>query len=217
MAKNTVNVQKVRDSIKSFLEKMKALDEDIPEELAQDALEMTEEVSDALACEIEDEDPDVLEITKDKDECKSSDEDIEKKVEDTMMKVFRKMGMIQDSAMKSLDAVEEELTKEEEETNTLDEDEDEDGKKSNDSMLSFIRKMKPVIASVKDSRQRKKLADELASFAKLNKTADYAGIMNTAKKNANDAMHTKKSTADADYDFGMDVAKKFNPHYKEEN
>lgn len=217
MAKNTVNVQKVRDSIKTFLEKMKALDEDIPEELAQDALEMTEEVSDALACEIEDEDPDVLEITKDKDECKSSDEDIEKKVEDTMMKVFRKMGMIQDSAMKSLDAVEEELTKEEEETNTLDEDEDEDGKKSNDSMLSFIRKMKPVIASVKDSRQRKKLADELASFAKLNKTADYAGIMNTAKKNANDAMNTKKSTVDADYDFGMDVAKKFNPHYKEEN
>lgn len=216
MAKRTVDTMKVRNSIKTFLEKMKALDEDIPEELAQDALEMTEEVSDALACEIEDEDPDVMEITKDEDECKSSDEDIEKKVEDTMMKVFRKMGMIQDSAMKSLDAVEEELTKEEEETNTLDEDEEE-GKKSNDSMLSFIRKMKPVIASVKDSRQRKKLADELASFAKMNKTADYAGIMNTAKKNANDAMHTKKNAADADYDFGMDVAKKFNPHYKEEN
>lgn len=214
MAKRTVDTMKVRNSIKTFLEKMKALDEDIPEELAQDALEMTEEVSDALACEIEDEDPDVLEITRDED--KSEDEDIEKKVEDTMMKVFRKMGMIQDSAMKSLDAVEEELTKEEEETNTLDEDEEE-GKKSNDSMLSFIRKMKPVIASVKDSRQRKKLADELASFAKMNKTADYAGIMNTAKKNANDAMHTKKSAADADYDFGMDVAKKFNPHYKEEN
>lgn len=216
MAKRTVDTMKVRNSIKTFLEKMKALDEDIPEELAQDALEMTEEVSDALACEIEDEDPDVLEITEDEDECKSSDEGIEKKVEDTMMKVFRKMGMIQDSTMKSLDAVEEELTKEEEETNTLDEDEDE-GKKSNDSMLSFIRKMKPVIASVKDSRQRKKLADELASFAKMNKTADYAGIMNTAKKNANDAMRTKKSAADADYDFGMDVAKKFNPHYKEEN
>lgn len=206
----TVDTNKVRDSIKSFLEKMKAFDGDIPEELAQDALEMTEEVSDALACEVEDEEADVLEVTKDEE---PKEDEIEKKVEDTMMKVFRKMGFVKDNAMKSLDAIEEEL----EGTNTLDEDEDECTVKSEDSMLKFVRKMKPLIASVKDSGQRKKLADELAAFAKTNKTADYAGIMKVAKDNANNNMNTHKSTTDADYDFGMSVAKKWNPHYKEEN
>ena len=44
------NNAKVMDSIKSFLLKMKANDENIPEELAQDACEMVEAVKDAL-CE----------------------------------------------------------------------------------------------------------------------------------------------------------------------
>ena len=41
---------RVMGAIKNFLLKMKALDEAIPEDLAEDALEMTEEVKDAL-CE----------------------------------------------------------------------------------------------------------------------------------------------------------------------
>ena len=38
---------KVKKSVKAFIEKMKAADAAIPEELAQDALEMAEEVKDA--------------------------------------------------------------------------------------------------------------------------------------------------------------------------
>lgn len=67
------NGSKVMASIKDFLIKMKALDEAIPEELAEDALKMTEEVKDALC---EDEDPDVLEITKDEDPNEKEDIDV---------------------------------------------------------------------------------------------------------------------------------------------
>ena len=93
------NSAKVMSSIKDFLIKMKALDEAIPEELAQDALEMTEEVKDALC---DDETPDPLEVTKDeevieeeekKEEAKD-EESIETKVEDAMVKVMRKYGLI---------------------------------------------------------------------------------------------------------------------------
>lgn len=65
MANKFESTNKVRDSIKTFLEKMKALDEKIPEDLAEDALEMTEEVKDALEqLETVDEEADPLEITK---------------------------------------------------------------------------------------------------------------------------------------------------------
>lgn len=72
------NNAKVMDSIKSFLLKMKANDENIPEELAQDACEMVESVKDALC-----EDEEVIEEKKE-EEVKDEDpkEDIDKKVED---------------------------------------------------------------------------------------------------------------------------------------
>ena len=53
------NNAKVMSSVKDFLLKMKALDEAIPEELAKDALEMTENIKDALFHE----DPNPLQIT----------------------------------------------------------------------------------------------------------------------------------------------------------
>lgn len=88
------NGSKVMSSIKDFLIKMKALDEAIPEELAEDALKMTEEVKDALC---EDEDPDVLEITNDEDP--KEKEDIDVKVEDAITRVLMKHGLIRDSAL----------------------------------------------------------------------------------------------------------------------
>ena len=104
------NNAKVMDSIRNFLLKMKALDENIPEDLAEDALKMTEEVKDALC---EDEEMEVEEKEDNEDECteeikedvKDEDpkEDIDKKVEDAFVKVMRKYGLIQDSAMASLD------------------------------------------------------------------------------------------------------------------
>ena len=82
------NNKKVMDSIKEFLERMKACDEAIPEDLAEDALEMVEGVKDALC---EDEDVDVLEVTKDADP-DGDDKDIDRKVEDAISRVLKSMA-----------------------------------------------------------------------------------------------------------------------------
>lgn len=209
--------RKVMDSIKNFLLKMKALDDAIPEELAQDALEMTEEVKDALC----DEAPNPEEITKDEEkkddekeeEKKSDDEEcIETKVEDAMVKVMRKYGLIKDESMESLEKLDSDDESTEEEVTV-------DPEKINDSVRrELLRKVKPMVASIKDSAERKKFADAFAEAFKLNNGNHYGEIMEMAKANAKDSMskvNTSVNTADADFNFGMDIAKKFNPHYKE--
>lgn len=92
-----VNSNKVRDSIKRFLEKMKACDE-VPEELADDALEMVNGVNEAL-----DEEADILEITKDEEP------DLDVKIEDTIRKVLMESGLIKDRSVSALDELEEKL------------------------------------------------------------------------------------------------------------
>lgn len=202
--------RKVMDSIKNFLLKMKALDEAIPEELAQDALEMTEEVKDALC----DEAPNPEEITKDEDETEkkkeSEDEEcLETKVEDAMVKVMRKYGLIKDESMESLEKIDSEDSDEEEVTV--------DPEKINDSARrELLRKVKPMVASIKDSAERKKFADAFAEAFKLNSGNQYGDIMKMTKANVQDAMLNRSvNTADSDYNFGAEIAKKYNPHYKE--
>ena len=199
--------RKVMDSIKSFLLKMRALDEAIPEELAQDALQMTEEVKDALC----DEAPNPEEITRDEEieeEEKVKDEEcLETKVEEVM----RKYGLIKDESMEALEKLDTD-DEDSEEKNTV------DPEKINDSAKrELLRKVKPMVASIKDSAQRKKFADAFAEALKLNSGNQYGDIMKMAKTNAADSMKKVSSvnTNDADYNFGMDIAKKFNPHYKE--
>lgn len=212
---------KVMSSIKNFLERMKARDEDIPEELAQDALEMVEEVKDAL-CEDEEE---VIEEKKTEDEDKEdktedSEEVIEKKVEDAMTKVLRKYGLIKDGSMEALDELEKKLGEESSEDADGEEEVTEDPKNINDSArMELLRSIKPVIANVKDAKQRKILADSFAKAIGLSvNTADYGSILSATKKSAQDSMSKiKNKTNDADYDFGMEVARRWNPHYKEEN
>lgn len=211
------NSAKVMSSIKDFLIKMKALDEAIPEELAQDALEMTEEVKDALC---EDETPDPLEVTKDeevveekekKEEVKD-EESIETKVEDAMVKVMRKYGLIKDESMKSLEDIDDEEIEGEEEVTV-------DPKKMNDSARrELLRKVKPMVANIKDSKQRKMFADAFAEAFKLSTGDQYGTVMQMAKSSAKDSMQkfSAKKSNDADIDFGMEIARKFNPHYKKE-
>ena len=106
------NNAKVMESIKNFLIKMKANDEAIPEELAQDACEMVEEVKDALC---EDEDPIETENPvedEDPEEKETEKIDIDKKVEDAMVNVMRKYGLIKDGAMVALDELENKLGEE---------------------------------------------------------------------------------------------------------
>lgn len=211
------NNAKVMESIKNFLIKMKANDEAIPEELAQDACEMVEEVKDAL-CEEEEmiktEDP-----AKDEEPKEEEKVDIDKKVEDAMVNVMRKYGLIKDGAMAALDELENKLG--EEETTDVDGEEKvtEDPEKINDSAKrELLRQIKPVIANVKDAKQRKALADAFAKSMNMNvQTADYSKILQASKSAVKDSA-MKKQTSVSDEDFGMQIARKYNPHYmKEEN
>ena len=208
------NNAKVMDSIKSFLLKMKANDENIPEELAQDACEMVEAVKDAL-CECD-------EVTEEKkeEEVKDEDpkEDIDKKVEDAMVNVMRKYGLIKDGAMTSLDELEKKLG--EEETDDVDGEEKvtEDPEKINDSARrQLLKQVKPIIAGVKDSAQRKALADAFAkSLGMNNQTADYSAVLSASRSAVKDSK-IKNPNPVSDADFGMESARKYNPHYMKED
>lgn len=208
------NNAKVMDSIKSFLLKMKANDENIPEDLAQDACEMVEAVKDAL-CECDE----VIEEKKE-EEVKDEDlkEDIDKKVEDAMVNVMRKYGLIKDGAMTSLDELEKKLG--EEETDDVDGEEKvtEDPEKINDSARrQLLKQVKPIIAGVKDSAQRKALADAFAKSLGMNKqTADYSAILSASRSAVKDSK-IKNPNPVSDADFGMEIARKYNPHYMKED
>lgn len=204
------NNAKVMSSVKDFLLKMKALDEAIPEELAKDALEMTENIKDALC----DEDPNPLQITEDEDP-KPEENNMEGKVEDAMVKVLKKYGLIKDSSMAALDELEEGCSAEDEEEG--EEEVTVDPEKMNDAM-TLLRTVKPVIAGIKDSKTRKQVSDAFAKALKMSigTNEQYGQMMTMARMNAKDSMSKKQPTQDADYDFGMDLAKRFNPHYKKE-
>lgn len=212
------NNSKVMGSIRDFLVKMKALDENIPEELAKDALQMTEEVKDALCqdeeveTEVKDEDP--TEETKDEEPEKM---DIDKKVEDAMVNVMRKYGLIKDGAMAALDEMENKLGTEDadgEEEVTV------DPEKMNDSAKrKLLKDIKPTIANIKDSKQRKAVADAFAKALSISTTTtnDYSSIMNIVKTNTKEYVQTKDHQVkmNDDFDVGMEIARKYNPHYKE--
>ena len=205
------NNAKVMSSVKDFLLKMKALDEAIPEELAKDALEMTENIKDALC----DEDPNPLQITEDEDP-KPEENNMEGKVEDAMVKVLKKYGLIKDSSMSALDELEEGCCAEDEEEG--EEEVTVDPEKMNDAM-TLLRTVKPVIAGIKDSKTRKQVSDAFAKALKMSvgNNEQYGQMMTMARMSAKDSMSKKQQTTqDADYEFGMDLAKRFNPHYKKE-
>lgn len=211
------NEKRVRDAVRKFLTCMQAHDA-IPEELAEDALEMTEEVNDAL-CEVtEDEEANPLEITKDEDK----PDDLDKKVADGVVRALRELGFYKDPAMKALDELEvEEKETEDEDPDDLTEDADNeesvtvDPEKMKDS-ATLLRTMKPVIAAIKNPKERKKAADALARMIKGSRatSSDYGTLMNIKQKKA--TKDSKAKAMDADYDFGMSIAKRYNPHYKEE-
>lgn len=211
------NEKRVRDAVRKFLTCMQAHDA-IPEELAEDALEMTEEVNDALCETTEDEEANPLEITKDEDK----PDDLDKKVADGVVRALRELGFYKDPAMKALDELEvEEKKTEDEDPDDLTEDADNeesvtvDPEKMKDS-ATLLRTMKPVIAAIKNPKERKKAADALARMIKVSRvtSSDYGTLMNIKQKKA--TKDSKAKAMDSDYDFGMSIAKRYNPHYKEE-
>lgn len=217
------NEVRVRSALRNFISSMQTHDAEVSEELAKDALEMVEEVSDALC---EDQEADVLEVTKDEE---PKAENVEKLVADGVMKALKELGLYKDPAMKALDELEAECNGEEEkkaddESSVVVEDEGNeeevtvDPKDMKDAKI-LLRLMKPQIATIKDSKKRKEASDALARLLKMQtgmqkmSNKQYGDIMDIAKKSKD----SKLSAVDSDIDYGMQLAKRFNPHYKEEN
>ena len=124
--------------------------------------------------------------------------------------------------MKALDELEvEEKETEDEDPDDITEDADNeesvtvDPEKMKDS-ATLLRTMKPVIAAIKNPKERKKAADARARMIKGSRvtSSDYGTLMNIKQKKA--TKDSKAKAMDSDYDFGMSIAKRYNPHYKEE-
>ena len=71
---------------------------------------------------------------------------------------------------------------------------------------------------IEDPIARKKATDAFVKMARMNMstTSTYADIQAAIGNNGKKANDSKPIVADADYDHGMDIAKRFNPHYMKE-
>lgn len=214
-----------KDAIKNFLLKLKSMDEStVSEEVVDAACEMAEEVAKAEDEEIKETE---VEETETKDECKDEDleEKIEKKVSDALNRALAAYG-IKDSSTKALDELEAELEKKEEEKDEDPSDEESvtidpekiEAKDSAEEVKNAIRDMKPVLAAIEDPIARKKATDAFVKMARMNMstTSTYADIQSAIGNNGKKANDSKPIVTDADYDHGMDIAKRFNPHYMKE-
>ena len=208
-----------KDAIKNFLLKLKSMDEStVSEEVVDAACEMAEEASKAEDEEIKEE-----KFSEDA-EAESFEELVERKAADAVSRALRAYG-IKDACTNALDELEAELEKEEEkdedpsdeESVTID-PEKIDAKDSAEEVKKAIRDMKPVLAAIEDPIARKKATDAFVKMARMNMstTSTYADIQSAISNNGKKANDSKPIVADADYDHGMDIAKRFNPHYMKE-
>lgn len=214
-----------KDAIKNFLLKLKSMDEStVSEEVVDAACEMAEEVAKAEDEEIKETE---VEETETKDECKDEDleEKIEKKVSDALNRALAAYG-IKDASTKALDELEAELEKKKEEKDEDPSDEESvtidpekiEAKDSAEEVKKAIRDMKPVLAAIEDPIARKKATDAFVKMARMNMstTSTYADIQSAIGNNGKKANDSKPIVTDTDYDHGMDIAKRFNPHYMKE-
>lgn len=208
-----------KDAIKNFLLKLKSMDEStVSEEVVDAACEMAEEAAKA-------EDEEIKEEAFSEDaEAEYFEELVERKAADAVSRALRAYG-IKDACTNALDELEAELEKEEEkdedpsseESVTID-PEKIDAKDSAEEVKKAIRDMKPVLAAIEDPIARKKATDAFVKMARMNMstTSTYADIQSAISNNGKKANDSKPIVADADYDHGMDIAKRFNPHYMKE-
>lgn len=83
-------------------------------------------------------------------------------------------------------------------------------KEARDAAMALIKNLKPAVAAIPNEAQRKRAADSLAILIKgsMQQDAQYGELMQMRRRNA-----AKDSKPD-DYDLGREIAKKYNPHYK---
>lgn len=100
-----------------------------------------------------------------------------------------------------------------EDEETCDEDEEEvEAAVTTDSILELARVIKPIIASVPDADKRKRMSDSLAKVLKKHAKKASDSSSNSYAKMLN---RTKDSEIGQNVDLGKEIAKRYNPHYKE--
>lgn len=85
-------------------------------------------------------------------------------------------------------------------------------KEARDAAMALIKNLKPAVAAIPNEAQRKRAADSLAILIKgsMQHDAQYGELMQMRRRSA---AKDSKPAAD-DYALGREIAKKYNPHYK---
>lgn len=85
-----------------------------------------------------------------------------------------------------------------------------DAKEARDAAMALIKNLKPAVAAIPNEAQRKRAADSLAILIKgsMQQDAQYGKLMQMRRRSA--AQDSKPD----DYELGREIAKKYNPHYK---
>lgn len=83
-------------------------------------------------------------------------------------------------------------------------------KEVRDAAMALIKNLKPAVAAIPNEAQRKRAADSLAILIKgsMQQDAQYGKLMQMRRRSA--AQDSKPD----DYTLGREIAKKYNPHYK---
>lgn len=159
-----------------------------------------------------------------------------KKIEDALEVISSKLNPAPPAAepkKDALDALEEELQSKDpaaepapagdeddvieppEEINALDAEPEEEpvvpaSKAARDAAMVLLKNLKPAVANIKNEAQRKRAADSLAVLIKgsMQQDAQYGELMQMRRRAA--AQDSKPD----DYALGREIAKKYNPHYK---
>ena len=201
-----------KNAVRNFLKKLKAMDE-VPEQIVDAACAMADEVVEEEKEEIEkkteDDVPEVAEEVK----VSSKAPEIETIVADAVSRALMKYGVIRDESMEALDACTKDVDGEEDVTVDPEEIKDEE------SVKEIVKDVKPYIAGIKDAAVRKKIADSVAKLARKNRvtTGDYSFIQSAVSNNRKQMMNDSQPAEVDDYGVGMDIASKYNPHYKKED
>lgn len=85
-------------------------------------------------------------------------------------------------------------------------------KEARDAAMALIKNLKPAVAAIPNEAQRKRAADSLAILIKgsMQQDAQYGELMQMRRRNA--AKDSKPAVDD--YNLGREIAKRYNPHYK---
>lgn len=159
-----------------------------------------------------------------------------KKIEDALEAISSKLNPAEPAAepkKDALDALEEELQSKEpaaepapagdeddvieppEEINAKDAEPEEEpvvpaSQAARDAAMVLLKNLKPAVANIKNEAQRKRAADSLAMLIKgsMQQDAQYGELMQMRRRAV--AQDSKPD----DYALGCEIAKKYNPHYK---